>query len=139
MLATRRSLLLGTILSLSSAALPSMALAALPPSLPVLHADGETDDTEALNAFFSGGPVLHRGEIVGGEYVVLPRGTYLVAGTVRIDNPLAVVFDCDFVSAGQSGPAIWLRRWRVFSHNRIRTRQKVNVLPSTAAIRLAFD
>lgn len=82
---TRRSFLRGALTVFAAAGLPAIAMTA---GLPVLHGDGVTDDTEALNAMFAG-----KSYIVGGE--IIPDGSPAIinGGKFRISNTLVMSFD----------------------------------------------
>ncbi len=79
----RRSLLIGGSSALATTAVPTVAQAAF---LPVLWADGEHDDTKAIEALLTGGAVLHGGRVLTRE---LPVGRFKTqAGYLACTRPV---------------------------------------------------
>lgn len=101
---SRRSFLGGALTVAAVAVAPKSLSAILPEAYPVLHGDAQHDDTAALNALFSGKPVLCEGEVLQqqGGTIRLHEGSFKVSDTVTIWAPegtLVSVYGCYFEAA----------------------------------------
>lgn len=78
---SRRSFLQSIIAASAVMAMPSIAM----PKLPLLHGDGVSDDTPAIQAFINGEPFIFGGEVrqrKTDEAVYFPRGIFRVSAPI---------------------------------------------------------
>jgi hypothetical protein len=97
---SRRFLLRGLLATTAFTAAAILRVKALF-ALPELFGDGVTDDTAALNAFFRGEKVLHKGAVLADPLGIraLPPGEYCVSGDVAVRGR-ATIFNFEFISYG---------------------------------------
>lgn len=97
---SRRSFLRGALTVAAVSVLPALPKALA--GIPTLYGDGVHDDTDALNALFSGERVLCEGNIIrhgeNGE-IVMKGGSYLISQTVFVSVSNISVTEAAFTAA----------------------------------------
>lgn len=85
--ASRRSFLGGllALTAVTATGIPAFA------AIPTLWGDGVHDDTEALNALFSGTPVKVEGENIVASEAVLKGGVFLISDTIFLRANRSVI------------------------------------------------